>query len=396
MLYIQSIIVYTLLTLLMCYGAYRSQGNSRSAKLWGWVPIILFTLVFGLRYGVGVDYNNYLEIYEETEYYETFSQILDNERYEPGFSLLLYICHYCNAPVYVLFIIIAFLQIFLLYKTYKEENNILIFIYITLIFTGYCMYNFMNILRHEIAFCFFLYSIRYIRDNKLIKYWICCLLALSFHHSAIFLFPLYFIWVHKKSILNQPYIELIILVICFVGSSFISPWQDLLHKTNNFITLFGYEYYIDIANDMVMNTKIGITRLLNLIVNCIIIINSKKIKEYFHNSTFNILYDLFFFGTCMDYLFMESMLLQRLFLYFSHTKFIVLAYALSYFYSMRQKHMQLISYSFIVLFIFVSYSSFIYHCKENTGAYVTYFQTELHTEKDNLRDLMMDNQIKPK
>ena len=46
MLYIQSIVVYTLLALLMCLGAYYSKRDVPMAKLWGWMPIVLFTLVF--------------------------------------------------------------------------------------------------------------------------------------------------------------------------------------------------------------------------------------------------------------------------------------------------------------------------------------------------------------
>ena len=385
MFYLQSIIVYTLLTFLMCAFAGRAEKTPSKASLWGWMPVILFTLVFGLRYGVGVDYSNYLRIYEYTEGYNSLADMLENERYEPGFILLLYVCHYLQAPVYVLFSIIAFIQIFLLYKAFKNENGILPYIYATLILTGFCMYSFMNILRHEVAFCIFLFSLQYIRDNKPIKYWICCLLALSFHHSALLIFPLYFIWIKRKSILNKPYIELIAVLVCF-AMSFVTKWQNMLHYFDNLIIMFGYEDYLDIADDMVVNSKIGITRLLNLAVNCLIIINSKKIKEYFNSDLLNILYDLYVVGVCLGYIFLGSMMFGRIIIYFNHTQFIILAYTLCYLHQTRkQDAMQLTRYVVIVLFVFISYSSFIYNCKKNTGAYVSYFQTDLHLEKDNLR-----------
>lgn len=391
MLYIQSIIVYTLLALLMCYGAYRSQGYSRSAKLWGWVPIILFTLVFGLRYGVGVDYNNYLEIYEETEYYETFSQILDNERYEPGFSLLLYICHYCNAPVYILFSAMAFLEIFLLYKAFKEEGDILIYIYATLIFTTIGISSFMNILRHIVAFCFFIYSIQYIRDNKLIRYWICCLLALVFHKSAIILFPLYFVWIKRKGFFKQPLTELIVVLVCF-ALSVVPHWQEVMHMFDNLIILMGYENYIDIADQMIVNSKMGITRLFTLAATIVIILNSNRIKDYFQSDLLNILYDMYIIGISLGYIFMGSMLLERIIVYFTHTQFIIIAYALCYFYKTRKQSIsQLTKYAFVVLFIFVVYSAYIFNSLHNTGAYVFYFQTELHDIKDSLREDMINN-----
>lgn len=392
MLTLQSIIVYSLLIIIMSYGAFRSQGDTRRAHLWGWVPIVLFTLVFGLRYGVGVDYNNYLDMYDKTAGYHSFSQIIENERYEYGFSLLLFLCHFLNLPVYMFFTIIAFIQILLLYKTFKNEENVLAYIYITLICTGFCVYQFENILRHEIAFCIFLFSLKYIRDNKLIKYWICCFLALAFHHSALILFPLYFIWIYRKSILNKPFLELCAVIACVIVSS-VTQWQDLLHLFDNAITLLGYENYINIADEMLLNNKWGITRIFNLIVNIIIVINSKKIKEYYKSDLFNILYDLFIIGICLGYVFLGSMMFQRIIVYFNHTQFIVLAYTLCYFYeTRRQKISQMLTYSLLALFCLISYGSFIYNCKNNTGAYVSYFQESLHPEKDYLRNEMLNKQ----
>lgn len=385
MLYFQSIIVYTLLALLMCYGAQRSQDTTKQARLWGWLPIILFTLVFGLRYGVGVDYNNYIDTYEDTALYNSYFELLDNERHEEGFLLLIYLCHLCGAPIYIFFSIIAFIQIVLIYHAFKDEGNILAYIYLTLILTGFCVFFFMNILRHEIAFCIFMCAVKYIRDNKLLKYWICCLLALAFHHSALLLFPLYFIWIRRKGILNKPTWELIAVCACFF-TSFITSWQEIMHLFDNLIVLIGYESYINIADDMEVNTKIGITRLFNLLVNCIIIANSKKIKEYFKSDLLNIIYDLYVVGVCLGYVFFGSMMLGRIIVYFAHTQFIILAYALCYLYQTRKQNtLQTVRYAIIVLFITISYGSFIYNCKNNTGAYVFYFQTNLHNVKDNLR-----------
>lgn len=393
MLYIQTVIVYTLLALLMSYCALRSTSPSKQAKLWGSLPILLFTLVFGLRYGVGVDYNNYVEIYEETQNtYSSLRELIENERYELGFSIILYVCHFLEAPVYVLFSILAFIQIFLIYKTFNEENNILPYVYAVLIFSGLCMYSFMNIIRHEIAFCIFLFSIKYIRDNKLLKYLICCLLALTFHKSAILLFPLYFLWIRRKSIFNKPAIEVLFVLICFLGS-FVTQWQNILHIFDNAIIMLGYEDYIERADEMVVNSKIGITRILNLAATIVIILNSRKIKSFFNSSLLNIIYDLFIIGTCMSYLFIGSMMLGRIIVYFSHTHFVIWAYALSYLYQTRKHSLvQLTSYITIIFSLFITYSSFIYNCKNNTGAYVSYFQTDLHAEKDNLRDIMMDKQ----
>ncbi len=389
MLYFQSIIVYSLLALLMCYCAYCSQWMQHRTKLFDFLPVLFFTLVFGLRYGVGVDYNNYVNIYEDTVYYSSIVDILQNERYEAGFSILLFICHYFNFPVYILFSLIAFLQIFLIYKTFKNERNILLYIYATMFLTAIGMTSFMNIIRHMLAFCFFIYSLLYIRDNKLIKYWICCVLALAFHHSALLLFPLYFIWIRHKGLLHRPIIELCILLIC-VFISFFAKWQSIIHFFDDITILLGYQDYIEDAAEMFINSKFGITRIALLVINLIIILNSIKIKEYFKSDLLNILYDLFFVGTCLGYLFMGSMLLRRAIIYFSETQFILIAYALCYLYETRKQDVvQKLKYITTIICLFITYNAFIYNCTRNTGAYVSYFQEDMHPLKDELREEML-------
>lgn len=394
MLYLETIIVYTLLTLLMCYGALRSQEKTIQGKLWGGMPIVLFTLVFGLRYGVGIDYNNYVEMYdEELVQYSSYWDMFKDTRYEWGFLAVAYLCQVLELPVYCLFTIIAFLQILLLYKAFKDEDNVLPYIYITLLMTGICVYDFMNTIRHYTAFCIFMYSLKYIIHNKLGKYWLCCIFALAFHHSALMLFIFYFFWIRKKGILHKPLIELVGLAL-FFASAFFSQWQNMLHWFDMLIVLMGYENYIDTAEDLILNSTIGITRILMFIVNCIIATCSLKIKEFYKSDRFNILYDLFYVGTCLSYLFIGSMMFQRIIIYLSATQFIVLAYTMRYFYkTRRQSWRQFASYCIISLTILTLYSSMIYRSKDTTAAYVSYFQKDMHKVKDNLRADMIANRF---
>lgn len=369
----------------MCYCAYLSYSKNNTSQLWGLISIIIFTLVFGLRYGVGVDYYSYANVYEYAEKYTSLADLIEGLLFEVGFSAIVFYCNFFHLPVYVFFSILAFIQITLIYKTFKPEgNNLLVFIYLTLILTGFCMYSFMNIIRHEIALCFFLYGIKYIRDNKPTKYFITCLFAFAFHKSALLIFPLYFFWIHKKSIFNNSIIQITILLACF-AVSFIVPFQTILAYVDQFAVMIGYDKYSDIADSMTVNRVLGISRIMGLFTNIFIIAYNQKIKSYFKSDLFNIIYDLYFVGTCLGYAFMGSMMLLRAIVYFQHTQFIVLAYALCYLYNTRkQTYTQLSLYFFFVVYIMVSYVSFIKDCKNNTGAYVGYFQKELHSEKDLL------------
>ena len=384
MLYIQTILVYAILAFCMYKGAYLSAQNTQLSKLWAWIPIIAFTLVFGLRYGVGIDYFNYEGIYEYLYHYDSLSEAIEDSKLEDGFLAIMYLCsNVLKLPAYGLFTIIAFLQIYLLYRTFKDEGNVLGYIYIVLILTSTCVGSFMNIMRQEIAICLFFYSLKYIIDDKPIQYWIICIVAFYFHHSAIILFPLYFLWIRRKSLFNNPTIELVILLLFFLSSLF-TQWQSILHLFDNTISWIGYVDYLDRADKLVSGGDIGIMTIFTLLVNCLIVLNSKQLKAHYNSNLLNILYDLYFIGVCLSYLFMGSMLLGRIIAYFSHAGFILLGYTLYYLRQVRkQQTTYMVHYMVVIIFIVFSFGILIRDCRINTAAYVSVFQTELHTEKLN-------------
>lgn len=372
---------------MMSFCAYLSQGQSKISIMWGWIPILLFTIVFGLRYGVGIDYNNYLDVYEWTDDY-SYPELIEKERFESGFLLITYICHFLDMPPYIFFSIFSFLQIFIIYETFKNEGNTLIFIYLTLLLSGVAALTYASIIRQIVAACIFLYSLKFVCDNKLLKYWLCCFIAFTFHHSALILFPLYFIWIRKKGILNNPFYEMVILILC-VCSVFITGWQSLITKFDNFAILLGYEGYIDRAESLISGggRSFGFYNIFELAVFSIIVINSRNLKDYFNTPLFNIIYDVFYIGTCLAYIFKGSLLLDRMIIYFTNTQYIMIAYLLNYLYQNKMRsYAHFLKYSFLILFICMQYGRFIYYGEQNTGAYVSYFQSDMHQIKDNLRE----------
>ena len=94
MLQIQTFFVYTLLAILMF--AFSKKAND-SSNCYNYIPILLFILVFGFRYSVGIDWENYREIYEIELSDMSFSELLET-RYEIGFILIVYFCHWLQLP----------------------------------------------------------------------------------------------------------------------------------------------------------------------------------------------------------------------------------------------------------------------------------------------------------
>ena len=80
--------------------AFARKANGTS-NVYNYIPILLFTLVFGFRYSVGVDWENYREIYEVELTGMSFAEMLET-RYEIGFIVIVYLCHLLQLPTYML------------------------------------------------------------------------------------------------------------------------------------------------------------------------------------------------------------------------------------------------------------------------------------------------------
>ena len=187
---LQTAIVYTLLAFGMFYFTkMSSRFVGVISNIFYWIPILLFTIVFGIRYGVGVDYFNYVEIYE---FWNTGSY--SEERFELFPSLIFSFCDkFLLSPVFI-FVVFSFLDIYFIYLAFKERKIVLAYSILMFIFLGVGIWSFMNTIRQGVAICIFLYSLLFICNKKFIYYCIFTLCAFFFHRSALILLPLYFLF----------------------------------------------------------------------------------------------------------------------------------------------------------------------------------------------------------
>lgn len=385
MLQIQTALVYTILAVLMFIFAKKAED---SHKFYNLLPIICFTIIIGLRYSVGVDWENYRAIYEEELKYMSFAQMLET-RYEIGFVAIVYLCHLFQLPTYMLFVCFAAIQITFLYLALKEERGILPYVYLAFILSGIAIQGFCNVMRQDVAFCIFLFALRYAKSDEIIKYFLLCALAVCFHKSAFILFPLCFIWIRRNSLFSNQLVQCVLFLAC-VFLPFLNPVEYILSVLNDLIAAMGYEDYIDTALDLTTNSKLGPTRLMMIVTNIIIILNSKNIKSFYENTLVNKIYDLFFIGICCYFLFLGNMMFGRITLYFTNVAFIMYGYSLHYLLQLKTGK-NIISIGIISLMLMVSYSSLLFNCTKNTDAYVSYFQEDLHAVKDSQRKTMLDS-----
>jgi hypothetical protein len=377
MILLQTILVYLCLTLMMVITSYLA---AKSHKKWMlMIPVLLFSIVFGMRYGVGIDFYAYLEMFEygNTPYINVIS-----ESFEPAFVFLIHFCHYFNLGSFGYFFILAFIQIFFLYVSFRKHKYVLSFLPIVLIFTGIAMTGFMNSIRQTIAFCIFVFSIHYISNKKLIYYCVLILLASLFHRSALILFPLYFIWCNKDQWFRNVNRQVVLVLVSFVAANMVSL-QQIVEYFDLLIDWLGYSRYLDNHGDkMYNNSTLSLGYILILFLYLLIVVNSKRMKLMFADKTFNIMYDLFLIGVLCEFFFHSSQMMMRITYYFNGFKLVLMSYALFYFYKQRFCNTICLARFVVVSLVFLLFFiRIILFSETNTTQYVFNFQKEWHTVK---------------
>ena len=218
-------VVYFLLVILCFFG--RLTNN----RLFLVFIFIVLTLFAGLRFQVGVDYNNYINIFKNARDYTVN---------EPGFMLFLELLHFIEADFQLMFFLLAVIMQWLVYKiliryNYDIWTSSLIY---------YCISPFyiatFNGVRQYLAIAVFIFVLHYIEEQKFWKYLLALLVAAFFFHlSALYLIPLYFIL--NKNITRAK------KLLIFCGDVIISytPYISyLFHERETHISSFTYIFAV--------------------------------------------------------------------------------------------------------------------------------------------------------
>lgn len=80
------------------------------------------------------------------------------------------------------------------------------------LFMGQFFIHWMNGIRQDIAGCIFLCAITCVIDKRIVGFFTLVLISVGFHYSAVILFPFYFLYLKKITIL----IVLMFNIYCFL------------------------------------------------------------------------------------------------------------------------------------------------------------------------------------
>ena len=330
-----------------------------------------------MRYYVGIDYGNYLNVYLNINYYISLL------RYEPGFSLLTVICSYFDLHYIFYFGIIALIQIFFLLFSFRKRTDLMP--YVVFVYMSCCVtiLGWTNIMRQWIAMCLIIFAVSFVDINKFKKILLVeliVLIAFLFHYSSIVFLPLPILfYLHKGAFFKNKKYQFIFLFI-FFSFQFFNAKEYLYDWFDNLVSNSEYSRYIDYVQESEL-TKFGLFSFFQFLIHIIIIKISDNMRYYYQDfPIFDYIYDLAIIGIYLNYLFGGSMMLTRITWYFYCFYYIIIAFAIKYLLYSRTNQIFLLS--IIILFCSFSFVRIMLYMEENTSQYVFYFQTEQHAMKE--------------
>lgn len=363
-IYIQTILIYSILTILMVLLARQSVKTGKNIYIY--IALLAYSVLFGLRYGVGRDFFSY-HYYFEDLFKGIYTPQIDV--WEIGFvSITKFISYFNLSPPYY-FGIIAFFQLSLFVSAVKDKRYILPSLFLVFMIGAYWL-SFANLLRHILAIGFWTVSLKYAFNRKLIWHYLFVFLAISMHKSSWILIVFYpFIhfvgvdWFKKTS-----------LCLCILGISLICMHvgviQNIVSRLDILISYLGYDYYLE-NYEMENEVSIGLGFLITLILNTLTILYGEKVKAFYKDNFVSGVYSFFIIGVFFKYTFISSMLFARINCFFSNMSVFVYAFVLYYLYKCNKVN----SYYYLTLLL-LTFMATIYKAEVNTSLYIFNWQEE--------------------
>src|SRR5690554_1376155 len=301
-----------------------SEGENNSFwKIYIIFPLIVFSIIFGMRYDVGTDHLAYIS---------TYSEGIVASKGEPIFDAITYIFQGLGLHYVYYFSFLAFIQVFFFFYAFKREMYLFPFL-VFFLFTNYEWGFWMNGIRQALALCIWLFAIRFIEEKRFWHYLLFCFISFLFHRSAIILivfFPLLKNgWDYFKSRKLQFILLISVLILQQYLVSLLEYFKGILEL---YLSILGAETYRSYRLEGLKESYIepdgtNIVYLIRLTLHVAIIIYSQKLKDFYQSNKFNIIYSLFFLGLLTTYIFPNGFIsLTRPFRYLYVFQTIMYAY----------------------------------------------------------------------
>lgn len=303
---------YFLFILILSYIFAFSKNEKKNINA-AFVVIIAMILLNGLRsLDVGRDTLNYYMMYSYTSI---------SERIEPLFRYLIVTSRTLDLSFNAFLIIVALLIYLPLYGFIKRWSiNPSMSLIVYMVFSVFFMQNSYNVLRNCIAASFLLWGIGYIKDNRYRPAILFCLLAVGFHYSAFFTFPLLILSHFSKNL--KPRIVIPLLLGSIVVGLYTSFYDDLFTLALQHISIFSggvaenYSNYLSEISEIEVNTNGVIMLIVPFSIVSLLSFMSEKIDKYLRM--------VLFYGVFLGNLFVNVLYTYRLTTFLTLTTIVII------------------------------------------------------------------------
>lgn len=223
-------IIYIFLLMITLLSWKLDQGKSYRLKR---IPFVFMALVCGLRYNVGRDYNNYVNM---------FGYIIHgtHAKVEILYKLLVLFVNRIGGTQQLVFLIMSSLTCFFYYHFIKDQSDNFYLSTLIYLCIGPYYFSSFNTIREALAIGIFLYSLKFINQNKkIILFFFWVLIGTFIHTSMIFVIV---IWIVHKIIHNNQFLGCIVL--CGFGIGICD--SGLINRVLLGMFNGGYVRYIDV------------------------------------------------------------------------------------------------------------------------------------------------------
>jgi len=318
------------------------------------LSILIFALICGVRYNVGVDNLSYIRQY--THLQQTGNLSRDN--FEPLFGAVANICASLNLHFSIFMGFWAGLQLFFVYYSMRRDKYLLPFLALFIVL-GPTFLSWTNGLRQTVVICIFTFLIEYIIAHKLWHYVIGILICSCIHKSAIILLPFYFVF-QKPLYFKSRSLNISIVIVCTILG--MNPgWIYMVNDLKGVLAFMDYGNYADqlelITENADQAMAWGPARVGLYILDILAIALFPKIKEIYRlDKRFDVYFCAFLFGTFFFNLFANtSHIFLRPIAYFRDFRLIIVPVCLYYLF--KERRYALFTLMAVLAFFYTLYAS---------------------------------------
>lgn len=208
-----------------------------------YLGIVYLVIITGIRKGFGNDYFTYEYIYNNV--------LINNSSFECGFNFLMKSFAKFGLPFNALLLFISFINYNLIFKVSEKyiKKNKWIFMILWVTYFDFFFYS-LSAIRQSLAISIFMYSLKYLKTNKL-KYILSIVLASLFHKTALLLLLLLF----YEKILKMRRKKIILYYLIFSCTYYVL-FKEILIRILPYLS-YRYYYYFFLDKSIVKGKSIG-------------------------------------------------------------------------------------------------------------------------------------------